>query len=68
MLDPAAATPNRKALPRTVVALGHLRAKRPGDGIPPARLGDVLGLRLARCVRADETLTWDHLRPEGGGT
>jgi N,N'-diacetyllegionaminate synthase len=34
----------------------HLTAKKPGTGIPAARLGEVVGARLSRAVRADELL------------
>jgi N,N'-diacetyllegionaminate synthase len=42
----------------------HLAAKKPGTGIPAARLRDVVGSRLARAVRADHVLTEMDL--EGG--
>lgn len=47
----------------TVLAPKHLVCKRPGTGICPTRLDDVLGLRLARPLHADEILTWSHFGP-----
>jgi N,N'-diacetyllegionaminate synthase len=38
-----------------------LLLKKPGTGIPAARLGEVLGRRLARPVAADTLLAEDHL-------
>ena len=38
-----------------------LLIKRPGTGIPPTALGDVVGRRLARRVVEDEVLTYGHL-------
>ena len=47
----------RTDLPRgTVLAPEHLAAKKPGTGIPAARLSDVVGCRLARDVSADVPL------------
>jgi N,N'-diacetyllegionaminate synthase len=34
-----------------------LAIKKPGSGLPPARLGEVLGRRAARTIEADEVLT-----------
>lgn len=42
----------------------HLAAKKPGTGIPAARLHDVVGSRLVRAVRADHVLMDTDL--EGG--
>lgn len=45
------------ALPKgTVLTAGHLCAKRPGTGIPPSELGDVLGKTLSRDLPADTVL------------
>jgi N-acetylneuraminate synthase len=38
-----------------------LVAKRPGTGIPPSRLDDVVGRRLARDMEADSPLEWEDL-------
>jgi N-acetylneuraminate synthase len=40
----------------TVLTEDTLALKKPGSGIPAARLADVLGARLTRAVRADELL------------
>jgi N-acetylneuraminate synthase/N,N'-diacetyllegionaminate synthase len=40
---------------------GDLTAKRPGGGVPPNRVDDVIGRRLTRGVEADEVLSWDTL-------
>jgi N-acetylneuraminate synthase len=39
----------------------HLAVKKPGTGIPPSRLTDLLGMRLKRDLRADELLREDDL-------
>jgi N,N'-diacetyllegionaminate synthase len=41
----------------TVLKAGHLTAKKPGTGIPAARLEEVVGAQLRRSVRADQLLT-----------
>lgn len=38
-----------------------LVAKRPGTGIPPQDADRIVGRRVSRAVRADETLTWELL-------
>jgi sialic acid synthase SpsE len=43
------------------LALGDLEIKRPGTGIPPTALHDVVGMRLKRRVVEDEILTYEHL-------
>ena len=45
----------------TALDAGMLAAKRPGTGVPPDRLADVVGRRLALPLAADEPLTWAHL-------
>ena len=40
----------------TVLGEEHLAVKKPGGGIPAARLAEVVGRRLARDVRTDEPL------------
>jgi N-acetylneuraminate synthase/N,N'-diacetyllegionaminate synthase len=40
-----------------------LAAKRPGGGLSPARMPELLGLRLAQPLAADELLTEAHLEP-----
>ena len=39
-----------------------LAIKRPGTGIAPARLDDVVGKRALRNIGLDETLTWDDVQ------
>jgi N-acetylneuraminate synthase len=47
----------RSALPAgTVLAQEHLVIKKPGTGLAPDRLGEVVGRRLARAVAADQLL------------
>jgi N-acetylneuraminate synthase len=41
----------------TVLMAGHLTAKKPGTGIPAARLEQLVGTQLRRNVRADQLLT-----------
>lgn len=49
---------SRVALPAgTVLEARHLAAKKPGTGIPAARLHEFIGKRLVRDVRQDEPLT-----------
>jgi N,N'-diacetyllegionaminate synthase len=48
----------KNALPAgTVLSADHLVIKKPGTGLPPARMSDVIGRRLARPVAADQLLT-----------
>lgn len=55
-----------EALPAgTVLAEEHLAIKKPGTGLPPDRLADVLGRRLARAVAADQLLAAEDI--EGFG-
>ena len=51
----------RPLLRGSVLAEGMLLAKRPGGGIEPSRLPDVLGRALRRDLEADEALTWSDL-------
>ncbi|MEZ4386116.1 MAG: N-acetylneuraminate synthase [Candidatus Krumholzibacteriia bacterium] len=46
----------------TVVAAVDLVVKRPGDGIAPAHLDHVTGLRLARPVARDTVLRWEDFQ------
>jgi len=41
----------------TVLEAEHLTAKKPGTGIPAARLREVVGAHLRRSVKADDVLT-----------
>jgi N,N'-diacetyllegionaminate synthase len=45
----------------TVLEAAHIRVKKPGTGLAPDRLPDVLGRRLSRAVSADDVLTADHI-------
>jgi len=50
------------ALPAgTVLEAGHLRIKKPGTGLTPDRLHEVIGKRLARPVAVDDVLTAEHV-------
>ena len=52
----------RRALPRgTVLGPDDLAIKKPGTGLPPERLGDLLGRKLARPVAEDQLLTVDDV-------
>jgi N-acetylneuraminate synthase/N,N'-diacetyllegionaminate synthase len=46
----------------TILQAGDLTIKRPGDGIAPAHLPHVIGLRLNRAVEQDSVLTWDDFK------
>ena len=48
-----------------VLSADDLVAKRPGTGIPPSALTEVVGLRLRRSVPVDTPLTWDHIEATG---
>jgi N,N'-diacetyllegionaminate synthase len=45
----------------SVLRRQDLEVKRPGDGIAPAHLDHVVGMRLARDVAADTVLRWEDL-------
>lgn len=45
----------------TTIQERHLIAKRPGHGISPARIDEVIGRRTKTAVEADAALTWDDL-------
>ncbi len=45
----------------TVLTAEHLTAKKPGGGIPAARMAEVVGRRLTRAVLADEPLRVEDL-------
>ncbi len=46
-----------------VIAETDVAAKRPGTGISPGDLADVIGKRLKQPVAADAPLTWEVLEP-----
>lgn len=48
----------------TVLRAEHLAVKKPGTGIPAARLSEVLGARLRRSLKADELLLEQDLDEE----
>ena len=45
----------------TVITREMLGVKRPGSGIQPARLEDVIGKRTTRALGLDETITWNDV-------
>ena len=45
----------------TVLRAEHLALKKPGTGIPAARLTELVGCRLKRPVKTDEMITEDIL-------
>ena len=49
----------------TMLERRHLVCKRPGTGIPPRFMEQVLGLELLRELNADELLSWSHVRRGG---
>jgi sialic acid synthase SpsE len=52
----------RRELPRgTVLEREHLAIKKPGTGIPPERLPELIGKRLARSVVADQMLAAEDI-------
>ena len=46
-----------------VIEAAHLAVKKPGTGIPAARLPELVGLRLRRSLPANELLSDDDLEP-----
>jgi N-acetylneuraminate synthase len=52
----------RDLAPGAVIREGDVAVKRPGDGITPADLDKVIGLRLAKMVKRDAVLTWAHFQ------
>jgi N-acetylneuraminate synthase len=47
--------------PGTVLGPEHLALRKPGTGIPPARLGDLAGRRLRHAVAGGTLLAWEDL-------
>ncbi|HEY7185531.1 MAG TPA: N-acetylneuraminate synthase family protein [Vicinamibacterales bacterium] len=45
----------------TVLSRDHVRIKKPGTGLPPDRLDEVIGKRLSRAVSADQVLSADDI-------
>lgn len=45
----------------TVLAAEHLAVKKPGGGVPAARMPELIGRRLKRAVRMDEPLQMEDL-------
>jgi len=45
----------------TVIAREHVAIKKPGTGLPPHRLDDIIGRRLARPVTADQVLAAEDI-------
>ena len=45
----------------TVLRREHLALKKPGSGMPPARLAEVIGKRIGRPVKADQRLKEEDL-------
>ncbi len=50
----------------TVLTEADVDFKRPGTGVSPARLGEVLGRRLTRDLAADDLVMLEDLEPAGG--
>ncbi len=70
---PTSVLENRKIFLKSVVTVcdlkagtalerRHLGAKKPGSGVPAARLAEFVGRRLARDVSRDQLLTFDDLK------
>ncbi len=45
----------------TVITRDHVAIKKPGTGLPPGRLEDIIGRRLARPVAADQLLAVEDI-------
>lgn len=48
----------------TVLTADVLAARRPGTGIPPSRMHEVIGTTLDVALDANTPLCWDHIRQE----
>jgi N,N'-diacetyllegionaminate synthase len=44
-----------------VIAREHVAIKKPGTGLPPDRLEEIIGRRLARRVTADQVLAAEDI-------
>jgi N-acetylneuraminate synthase/N,N'-diacetyllegionaminate synthase len=51
----------RRLEPGETLTADALAIKRPGDGLAPARLAELIGARVARAIEQDEQLTEAHL-------
>jgi N-acetylneuraminate synthase len=52
----------RTALPAgTILAREHLALKKPGTGLPPQQLDDLVGRKLKRALKADDMLALDDI-------
>jgi N-acetylneuraminate synthase len=66
-MEPLRALFTKSVVPRdplpagTILEHKHLTVKKPGTGIPPARMGEVIGLRLRRDLAADEIVLEEDL-------
>lgn len=45
----------------TIMTSADLTAKRPGTGVPPSRIAEVIGRRAAMDLAPDAVLKWEHL-------
>jgi N-acetylneuraminate synthase len=44
------------------ITMKHVRAIRPGLGLPPKELGHVLGLKVSRDIKRGDPISWDRLQ------
>jgi len=51
----------------TILSESHLAFKKPGTGIPPNRLAEIVGRKLVRPVAANTLLREEDLLPTGTG-
>ena len=47
----------------TVLSASEVALKKPGEGLPPSRLSEVLGKTLTRAVAADDVINAEDLQP-----
>jgi N-acetylneuraminate synthase/N,N'-diacetyllegionaminate synthase len=52
---------SRDLPPNTVLQLSDLICKRPGHGIAPANLNNLVGMRINRAIEMDEPILWNDL-------
>lgn len=52
----------QRVIAGTVLTAGHLIMKRPGTGISPMEISNVIGRTLTMTLEADSMLSWDQLQ------
>jgi pseudaminic acid synthase len=65
-IGPASSRPLRRSLfciediaAGAMFSTENIRSIRPGHGLPPAMIGDIIGKRAARFIARGESMQWD---------